>query len=350
MDNKKNTNIGVYSLEQHKAMLRNNLQSAMNNTVYNSGLNAQTGLEQTITTLTNIVSGVVRTLYYTIPGKLSDYVPIEVGQGAYALKLLQYATSIVGNEGKQGLINPTANGVNKDANSSIQVGSFTLDNNFWRWNYKVSNELVNMARVNAQTFSIVEENEIGRKKIWDLMLQDAFFNGLNDGKSYGILNQPGVNVNTTLLPANLASMTDTQFNTFLASVGNAYGQNANYTMTFNRMLIPTSDFYSLTQPYGQYGLNRLQVLEDAFKRITGGDFKILHTKYGENANANGNGARYVFYNATPDNICAYLPVPYTPMPLFPQGALDLISQAHGQFITPFAKRTTSMLYADVQVG
>lgn len=349
MENQKTEHIGVFSKDKYTSMLRNNLSATMGNTVYNSGLNAQMGLEQVTTTLTNLISGVVRTLYYTVPGKLSDYVPIEVGKGAYAMKLLQYATTIVGNEGKQGLINPTANGINKDANSSIQVGSFTLENNFWRWSYNVSNELVNIARQNTQTFSIVEENEIARKKIWDLLLQDSFFKGLDDGKSYGLLNQPGVNIDTTLLPTNIGAMTDTQFNTFLASVGNAYGKNANYTMTFNRMLIPTSDFYSLTQPYGQYGLNRLQVLEDAFKRITGGDFKILHTTYNDNANANGNGARYVFYRYDRENIYAGLPVPYTPMPLFPQGALDLLSQAHGQFVTPFAKRTTSMLYADVQV-
>ena len=113
--------------------------------------------------------------------------------------------------------------------------------------------------------------------------------------------------------------------------------------------MPTSDFYALTKPYGQYGLNRLQVLEDAFKRIVGGDFKIVHAKYGETANAAGNGARYVFYNADADNICSYLPVPYTPMPLFPQGSLDLVSQAHGQFITPYVKRTGAVLYADQQV-
>ena len=114
------------------------------------------------------------------------------------------------------------------------------------------------------------------------------------------------------------------------------------------MLIPTSDFLSLGQPFGQFGLTRLQVLEDALRRVAGADFKIVHAKYCDNASANGQKARYVFYNTDPDNLCAYMPVPYTPMPLFPQGSLDLISQAHMQYIPPYLKRTTSMLYADVQ--
>lgn len=337
--------IGAYSLEEHKERMRNNLEGI----VRNSGVGATVGLDQIITTTTDIIAGTVDTLYYELNGqKLSDFVPIEVGKGAYATQLLQYAVNYKANAGKQGLVNPTANGIAKDANSTLQVGTFTMYNNFWRWTYEVSNELVNIARVNAETFSIIEENEKARKKVWDLMLQDAWFNGFGDGKSYGLLNAPDVSINTTLITAKLSAMTDAQFETFLGAAGGAFGTNSNYTVTFNRLLVPTSDYYALTKPYGQYGLNRLQVLEDAFKRIAGGDFKVVHAKYADTANAAGTGARYVFYNADADNICSYLPVPYTPMPLFPQGSLDLISQAHGQFITPYVKRTGAVLYADQQ--
>jgi hypothetical protein len=337
--------IGLYSEEQHKDMMRKNLSGI----VRNSGIGTSTGLEQVITTCTDIIAGTVETLYYELNGqKLSDFCPIEVGRGAYATKLLQYAINYKANAGKQGLVNPFSNGIAKDANSTIEIGTLTMNNNFWRWTYEISNELVNIGKVNDETFSIIEENEKARKKVWDLMLQDAWFEGLGDGKSYGLLNQPNVTVNTTLISAKLSSMTDAQFDTFLATAPNAFGANSAYTLNFNRLLLPTSDFYSLTKPYGQYGLNRLQVLEDAFKRVVGGDFKVVHAKYGESANAAGTGARYVFYNADADNVCSYLPVPYTPMPLFPQGSLDLISQAHGQFITPYVKRTGAVLYADQQ--
>lgn len=339
--------IGVYEAPKYKEMLRNNLMQAQR--VNNSGADV-TGLEATITTLTDIIGGVVETKYYELNGqKLSDFCKIEVGRGAYATELMQYASTFVGNNGKQGLVNPTANGISKDANSSIQIGSLKMPNNFWRWDYTVTNELVNMAQKNAETFSIIEENEKARKKIWDLMLQDAWFNGLGDGRSYGLLNQPGVAINTTLMTAELGNMTDAQFQTFLAKVAGEYNKVSNYAISFNRMLIPSEQYFALTQPYGTFGLNRLQVLEDAMKRIVGADFKIVHAKYCTGASAQGgNKGRYVFYNDDADNVCAYLPVPYTPMPLFPQGSLDLISQAHGQFITPFIKRPTSMMYADCQ--
>ena len=339
--------IGVYEAPKYKEMLRNNLMQAQR--VNNSGADV-TGLEATITTLTDIIGGVVETKYYELNGqKLSDFCKIEVGRGAYATELMQYASTFVGNNGKQGIVNPTANGISKDANSSIQIGSIKMPNNFWRWDYTVTNELVNMAQKNAETFSIIEENEKARKKIWDLMLQDAWFNGLGDGRSYGLLNQPNVTVNTTLMTAELGDMTDAQFQTFLAKVAGEYNKVSNYAISFNRMLIPSEQYFALTQPYGTFGLNRLQVLEDAMKRIVGADFKIVHAKYCTGASAQGgNKGRYVFYNDDADNVCAYLPVPYTPMPLFPQGSLDLISQAHGQFITPFVKKETSMMYADCQ--
>lgn len=336
--------IGVYETPQYKEMLRKNLESTSR--VYNGA--DETGLEATITTLTDIIGGVVETKYYELNGqKLSDFTKIEAGRGAYATEIMQYATSAVGNNGKMGIINPSANGINKDANSSIQIGTIRMPNNFWRWDYTITNELLNMGRNNSETFSLVEENEKARKKIYDLMLQDAWFNGLGDDRSFGLLNQKDVTVNTSLMTAELGSMTDSQFQTFLGQVAGEFNKVSNYAITFNRMLIPSEQYFALTQPYGQFGLNRLQVLEDAMKRVAGSDFKIVHAKYCSNAGATGKG-RYVFYNNDADNLCGYLPVPYTPMPLFPQGSLDLVSQAHAQFVTPVLKRTSSMMYADCQ--
>lgn len=344
MKEKKKT---YFSPDAYRNALRDNLGQMR---VYNSGLGASTGLEQTITTLTDIIAGVVETKFYELNGqKLSDFCKIEVGKGAYQTNLMQYAISYVGANGKTGLVNPTANGINKDANATIQIGQLTMPNNFWRFAYEVSNELINMAQRNPETFSIIEEHERARKKVYDLMLQEAWFKGLDDGKSYGLLNQPNVTVNTTLMTAELGAMTDAQFQAFIAQAPAVFNANASYAINFNRMLIPSEQYYALTQPFGQFGLNRLQVLEDAMKRVCGADFKIVHATYCTGASAQGNGkGRYVLYNDDADNLCAYLPVPYTPMPLFPQGSLDLVSQAHAQFVCPYLKRPKAMIYADIQ--
>ena len=78
--------IGVYEAPKYKEMLRNNLMQAQR--VNNSGADV-TGLEATITTLTDIIGGVVETKYYELNGqKLSDFCKIEVGRGAYDTELM----------------------------------------------------------------------------------------------------------------------------------------------------------------------------------------------------------------------------------------------------------------------
>lgn len=335
--------IGLLTQEQYANQMRQRVQ--------NSGIGATAGLEQTITTTTQIVAGVVNTLYYELMGqKLSDFVKIEVGTGAYQTQLFQYASTYVGSPFEQGIINPTASGINKDANTNIKIGSLSIPNNFWRMKYTIGQELIGMAARNAETFSIIEENEKARKKCFDLGLQKATFLGGSNITGYGLLKQPNVTVNTSLMTAELDAMTDAQFQTFLAKAPSAYAANANGTMMFNRMLIPQSAFLALQQPYGSFGETRKTILERAFQGIVGDDFKIVHATYCTGATAGGNASkgRYVFYNTNEDNLTMYLPKPYTPHPLFPQGALDMLSDSEAQFTTPYLKRVDSMLYCDVQ--
>ena len=335
--------IGLLTQEQYANTMRDR--------VYNSGIGSSVGFEQTIQTTTQIVAGIVNTLYYELMGqKLSDFVKIEVGTGAYASNLTQFASTYVGSPFKAGIINPTASGINADANTNIKIGMLSIPNNFWRMKYNIGQEAVRMAARNAETFSIIEENEKARKKTWDLGLQEATFLGLGDGKSYGLLNQPNATVNTTLMTAELDAMSDAQFQTFLAQVCGVYAANSKGTMMFDRMLIPQKAFLALQQPYGSYGETRLSVMERAFKGIVGDGFKVVHATYctGATAGGNANKGRYVFYNSNEDNLIMHLPKPYTPYPLFPQGALDMISDAEGQFATPYLKRIDSLLYADVQ--
>ena len=335
--------IGIYSQEQYSNLLRGN--------VANSGINAGAGIEQFISTTTQLVSGVVDTLYYELMGqKLSDFVNIEVGTGAYSTQLFQYASTYVGSPFKAGIVNPTADGINADAQATIKVSGLNIPVKYWRMKYSIGKEQIGIAQANSQTFSIIEEKERARKKVWDLGLQEATFKGLGDGESYGLLNQPNVTVNTTLMTAELDKMTDAQFQAFLADAPSAYANNVNGAVMFNRLLIPQSAFLALNQPYGSYGETRRTILERAFQGIVGSDFKIVHTTYNTGATAGGNAnkGRYVFYNTDTDNLKMYLPKPYTPYPLFPQGALDMISDSEGQFTTPYLKRIDTMLYADVQ--
>ena len=336
------TEIGVLSKEAYKNQFR------VNNAVAFADP-ANYGIEKTISTLTQIVADVQRQKFYTVDGALTDYVPMEMGTGAYGQGLFQYTVAQVGDQFETGIVQP-GNGINKDANVDIVVDGITIRNNFWRMKYQATKELVEMAQKNAITFSYIEEQERARLKTYQLGIQRIAFLGTSDGLNEGLLNLSGVTINTSLIPADFATMTTAQLNNFAATAVSTFWANSNSTAFPNTLLVPTQDlgglatYISATYPVGE---TRKDFLERAFKAAGAPqDFKILHTAYNKTAGVGG-AARYVLYNRDSDVLKMYLPKPYTPYPLYPTGSLDMISDAEAQFTGVWAKRPKEILYMDL---
>lgn len=334
--------MGILSQEEYKNQFRVNNAVAFANP-------ANFGLEKTLSTLTQIVAGVQRQKFYTVDGALTDYVPMEMGTGAYGQGLFQYTVAQVGDQFETGIVQP-GNGINKDANVDIVVDGISIKNNFWRMKYQATKELVEMARANAVNFSYIEEQERARLKTYQLGIQKVTFLGTNDGLNKGLLNLDGVTVNTSLMPADFGTMTVAQLNNFASTAVATFWANTNSTAFPNTLLIPTqalgglATFISSTYPVGE---TRKEFLERAFKAAGAPqDFKILHTAYNNTAGTNG-APRYVLYNRDADVLKMYLPKPYTPYPLYPTGSLDMISDAEAQFTGVWAKRPAEILYMDV---
>ena len=335
------TKIGVLSEDEYKNRFRVN-----NAVAFATPANA--GLEKTITTLTQIVAGVQRQKFYTVAEPLPTYVPIEMGTGAYSKQIFQYAVAQVGDSFESGIVQP-GNGINKDANIDITVDGVSIKNNFWRMKYEATKEIVEMGRVNAKTFSYIEEQERARLKAYQLGIQKILFQGTNDGQNVGLLNNSDVTINTSLLPANIASMSIEQLTNFAKTAIYTFFANSNSTVFPNTWLMPTSDYMSLGVPVNpQYPIGTIrEFLENAFKAAGApADFRILHTVYGNTAGT-GNTARHVLYNRDADVLTMYLPKPYTPYPLYPAGSLDMISDAEAQFTGVWIKRPKEVLYMDV---
>ena len=310
------------------------------------------GVVQTVDTITDIVQGVVETKYYELAGQtLSDFINIDAsGRGAYAGEIFQFTSAYVGAPFEQCIINPASTGIHNDATADVAVDGISARNNFYRQKYSISQEGLKMAAVNRVGFDLIEQKEKSRKKNWDLGLQKVLFNGLGDGRTLGLLNQSGVTVNTSLLPKKISAMTVAQLKTFAGSALATAFAASNYTIMPNRWLMPTDEFLALGVPYGDtFGMPTvIEMLEKAFKQAGApADFRIVHSIYGQGIGGQSKG-RHVFYNTDTDNIIMHTPKPYTPHPLYAQGALDMISDAEGQFTGVWLKRPTSMLYADVQ--
>lgn len=335
--------LGMYSIDEYKNQFR------VNNAVAFANPNS-IGLEQNLTTLTQLLAGVQRQKFYTLNGQsLTDFIPIEMGTGAYAKQMTQFAVAQVGDSFETGIVQ-AGNGINKDANVDIAIDTISIRNNFWRMKYQATNEIVRMAQVNQETFSYIEELERARLKTFQLGLQKIAFLGTTDGLNEGLLNLSGVTVNSTIMPANFANMSTAQLTNFATTAMSTYFALTNSTVFPNTMVIPTSDlaglatYISSTYPVGE---TRKEFLERAFKAAGApADFKILHTVYNQTAGSNG-GARYVLYNRDADTLTMYLPKPYTPYPLYPVGSLDMISDAEAQFTGVWAKRPQEILYMDL---
>lgn len=336
--------LGIFTKEEYKNQFR------INNAVAFATPNAY-GLEQTITTLTQIIADVQRQKFYTVAEPLTSYVPIEMGTGAYGQDLFQYAVAQVGDNFEAGIIQP-GNGINKDANLDITIDGVSIRNNFWRMKYQATKEILEMAKVNTQTFSYIEEQERARLKTTQLGIQKILFTGTDDGLNTGLLNNDNVTVNTSLLPANLSAMSITQLTNFAKTAINTFFTNSNSTVFPNTWLMPTSDYMSLGVPINpEFPIGTIrEFLERAFTDAGApADFKILHTVYNNTASTTG-GGRHVLYNRDADVLTMYIPKPYTPYPLYPVGSLDMISDSEMQFTGVWVKRPQEVLYMDVTTG
>jgi len=307
------------------------------------------GFEQLISTQTEIVAGVIETKYYELLGQnLSDFVSFDVGRGAYSTNVFQYTSAYVGSPFEDGLVQPSS-GLGINAKSSIQIDGISLKNNFWRMDYEVSHEIIEMGKVNAQAFSLIEENEKARKKVYDLGIQKIVFEGIKgDGDVLGLLNQPTVTINTSLAAKSLKNMSATEFSAFAVGSLGAYLTNNNNTAMPDTLMLATSDFVALGAPSNDsYPLKtKRDILEEAFRKAGAVNLKIVHSKYNETASTSS-GIRMVLYHNVPDSVKVYIPKQYTPNALYPMNGVDFVSVAEAQFTGVQCIRPKEMLYIDV---
>lgn len=304
------------------------------------------GVIQTVDTITDIVQGVVEAKYYELAGQTpSDFVDVQVGRGAYMGQLFQYTSEYVGAPFEQCIINPKSTGIHNDAVADIAVDGISVPNNFYRQKYSISQEELKMAAANRVGFDVIEQKEKSRAKNWQLGIQNVLFNGLGDGRTFGLNTQTGVTTSSTLLPTAIESMTTTQIRNFASTALADAFANSNYTVMPNRWLMPTRTYLALGVPFDtSFAYKTIKdVLEDAFKQAGApSDFKIVHSMYNNDAASNGKGL-HAFYNT--EDVVMYIPKDYTPHPLYAQGALDMISDAEGQFTGVWVKRPGAFLYA-----
>jgi len=310
------------------------------------------GVDQSITTLTSILPTIIDTKYYQLP--LADFVNISVGQGnPFVSTLYNWSTQIVGGGFESGNIDMASNKANTESDS-IVLEPITRDVMSWKKdvNYNIFQEKT--FSQGTQNMDFIAELYKGRKKEYDLGIQELLFFGLQTNTKYkGLLTLSGVTANTALITKKLSDMTTAEFAAFIGSLLSVYQTNNDYTAMPNRFVIPADDYVGLTkftsEIYPVAGSTRLEVLTNCIKTFAP-DFKVLGSAYNikaKNAAVSGlNKNRYVLYNNASDTIAMDIPVDFTVTLPGTTNGFDYTSAAYSRYTGLTAFRPLEVMYFD----
>ena len=306
-----------------------------------------------ITTLTTIMKKISEQKFYEIPP--ADYFPVRVGEGTWSSNLTTYRTFEIADDFETGIIN-TGSPSNRLA--SADAGVDALNIKVYNWAKGIGWSIFDLElAAKAGNWDLVAAKEKARKRNWDLGIQRVAFlgsrgsNGVG-GQSLGLLTQPAVTINTTVITAAISGLSVTDLKTFTQKVVEAYRANCNRTAFPTHFIIPESDYNGLaSQASPDFPIkSTLQLLEETFQVITRNkNFKILPLAYGDKAyhadvTQIANKQVYVLLNYDEESVRMDIPLDYTNTLANSIDNFAFQNAGYGQYTGALAYRPLEMLY------
>lgn len=337
-----------------ETMARHNAKSLQGLTLRNANGDideSSLGYQIAIDTLTYIKKQVTEQKFYEVP--VADYVPVAVGDGAFAQNILTNLAVNTSGDFEQGIINQgVANDRLAGADAAVSSKSVPVTN----WAKAIGYSIFDIEQaLMANNWDLIESKHRARKKNWDLGIQMiAFIGSLHDTNTLGIYNQTGVNSNLTVITKTISTMTADQFSGFVAGLLAAYQSNCNYTAMPTHFVIPQDDYLGLAAPVSNtYPFNsKLEYLKRAFAELVPGGVKILPSVYGVPAfnktriNVGTGYHRYLLYRYDPESIRMDIPVDFTVTQPNSMNNFSFQDAAYGQYTGVWAYRALEVLYFD----
>lgn len=271
-----------------------------------------TGYQILMDTMTYIKQQESAQVYYDLMGKKpSDYVPIAVGDGAWAADILTRRT--YGNSGdfEASLTRQGSHGARK-TNSTVSMDAVTIPTFIFEDGVEYNIPEIEQALV-ASNWDIIAGKHKVRMEKWQLGLQRLAFLGTRSGGMQGLLNNTQTNINTTFITAPISGYNQASFTAFVAGLMALYFANTNSTKLPTHFVMPMVDWLGLQTPVpGTVTLlPMIKYLEMAFEAICGPSFKILPVAYGDPANSFGSLHTYALYRYDAESIRMDIPVDLT---------------------------------------
>lgn len=274
-----------------------------------------TGYQIAIDTLTYIKKQVSNQKFYQVAP--ADYVPIVVGEGAFSSQLLTNRAYSNADDFESGNLKTGAS----DARiSSVDVSVDGVLAKVVNWGKQLGYTIFDVEQaLRANNWDIIEQKHRARKMNWDLGIQKiAFLGSATDPNVPGLLTNPNVTVNTSLITAYINSLSASALQTFVTSLIQTYFANTNSTAMPNRFVIPYADWTGLPAltpgTVGTYPVPMIEYLEKAFKMAVAPyekDFKIMPLAYCDAANNPSALHYYMLYRDDAESLRMDIPVPYT---------------------------------------
>lgn len=297
-----------------------------------------------ITALTTIMKSITDQTFYEIPP--ADYLPLRVGEGAWADFLTTYRSFNMSGDFEEGVVNLAGDNTRL---SSADAGVDALNIAVFSWAKIIGWSVMQlMTAAKAGNWDLVTAKEESRKKNWDLGIQKIAFLGMNSNSACkGLLNQSGITTNTTIITKPISSMTTAELKTFSSQVINAYRNNCNRTAWPTHFIIPESDFDGLvSQASADFPVKTvLELLEESFKLGTRNkNFKVLPLAYGDMQYSGFSQQVYVLLNYNEKSIRMDIPVDYTNTLANSLDNFMFQNVGYGQFTGVLAYRPLELLY------
>lgn len=304
------------------------------------------GFKIDITTMSQVLKSVVEQKFFEI--KVSDYIPVAVGEGAWSNELVTYRSFDVSEEFETGYINTSGNNA-RMATVSTGVDSVRIPTQTWAkemtWTHV---ELQEASR--SGNWDMLLAMEKSRKRNWDLGIQRIAMVGNSQGNALGLLNQAGVSVNNTTLVTEISLMTATQLKTFVTQILKDYRTNTDATAFPDRFIIPENDYLGLAgQSSPDFPVkSTLQLLLETFRTMTrNDDFQILPLAYADAAYGHLDTSRYALYRYDMDSIRMDIPVDYNNTLANTVNNFQFQNVGYGQHTGVLAYRPKELMYFEV---
>lgn len=311
------------------------------------------GYEISITTLTTVLKKITEQKFFEVAP--ANYLPIVVGEGMWSTQLTTYRSFDLADAFETGIVNT---GGQNSRLATADAGVDALNIKVFPWAKSIGWSIFDLEfAARSGNWDLISAKERSRKKNWDLGIQRIAFLGADGqngagGACLGLLNQPGISVNTTVITQSISSMSTTQLKTFCAQVYEAYRSNNNRTAVPTHFIVPESDYNGMASTVSpDFPIKSiLQLLEEMFQTITGKkDFKILSLAYGDAAYhssiASIAGKQvYVLLNYDEESLRMNIPLDYTNTLANSLDNFSFQNVAYGQFSGVLALRPLELLY------